>query len=170
MTSGNNAHNGGTADSYIVTVPDGGVLEIRVCAAEVDGAIERWVGVEQGFGYPDRMHHAVRSHRMSISVAGGHEWMEITQSQLKKVAVPANQATKKQVTEAGLSGPLGSDVRDILERFGVTAFGTREEVLGETNKRRFYLAAVFGPDAQHAPAVVHFVSRLVPLYMGVEER
>lgn len=171
QTGGNKNHDGGTADAYIVTIPGGGVMEIRVCSATVDGKTERWVGVEQAFGYPDRMSHAVRSHRMSIYDENSHAWMEISQSQLKKNPVRTNEATRKKVSEDGLSGPLGGvSARDLLGRFGVTSFGTREEVLGDVNKRRFYLAARFGADAHHAPAVVHFISRIVPLYVGVEEQ
>ena len=170
-TIGGKDHNGGVADSYIVTVPGGGVLEIRVFSTDIDGAAERWVGVEQGFGHPERMNHAVRSHRMSISQEGEVEWMEITQSQLKKSGTYENQATRKQVTMEELSAPLGGvTAHQVLEPFGVVALGSRSEVLGDTNRRRNYLAAILGPDSQHAPAIVHFISRLIPLYLGVSEK
>jgi serine/threonine protein kinase len=169
-TIGGKDHNGGIADSYIVTVPGGGVLEIRVFTTFVDGVTERWVGVEQGFGHPDRMNHAVRSHRMSIFSSDGVEWMQVTQSQLKKSGKFENQATKKMVSAAELSAPLGGlSALSVLEPFGVTALKTREEVFGDKTRSRNQLAAVFQHDSIHAPAVVHFISRLIPLYMGVTE-
>lgn len=169
-TIGGKDHNGGVAESYIVTVPGGGVLEIRVFSTDVDGANERWVGVEQGFGHPDRMSHAVRSHRMSIFSSGDVQWMQVTQSQLKKSGKFENQATKKMVSVEGLSAPLGGpSALSVLEPFGVTALGTRGEVFGDKTQSRNQLAAVFGPDSVHAPAVIHFISRLIPLYMNVTE-
>jgi hypothetical protein len=97
--------------------------------------------------------------------------MEITQSQLKKVGTYENQATRKQVTMEELSAPLGGvTAQQVLEPFGVVALGSRSEVLGDTKRRRNYLAAILGPDSQHAPAIIHFISRLIPLYLGVSEK
>jgi serine/threonine protein kinase len=170
-TGGNVDHDGGTAQVYIVTEPEGGVMEVRVCEAMTEEGNARWVGIEQGLGVPERLNHAVRSLRISISeLPESSAWMELSQAQLKLTGTILGQATKKLVNEEKLSSPLSPiKARDLLQQFGASNFGTRAELFGETNNRRNYLAVTFGPDSGHLAAVAHFVSRIMPLYKGLVE-
>ena len=80
----------------------------------------------------------------------------------------ANQATAIKVDEAGFASALGGqDPHEIFKRFGAVGFGTRESVTNETNKRKLYLCVKFADDAQHVPAVAHFLSRIMPLHAGL---
>ena len=139
-TAGNADHDGGSAQVYIVTEPEGGVMEVRVCEAMTEEGNARWVGIEQGLGVPERLNHAVRSLRISISeLPESIAWMELSQAQ------------------------------DLLHQFGASNFGTRAELFGETNNRRNYLAITFSPESTHLAAVAHFVCRIMPLYKGLVE-
>ena len=170
-TGGNVDHDGGAAQVYIVTEPEGGVMEVRVCEAMTEEGNARWVGIEQGLGVPERLNHAVRSLRISISeLSESSAWMELSQAQLKLTGTILGQATKKLVNEEKLSSPLSPiKARDLLHQFGASNFGTRAELFGETNNRRNYLAITFGPESTHLAAVAHFVCRIMPLYKGLVE-
>ena len=48
-------------------------------------------------------------------------------------------------------------------------FGTKQELWGETSKRKNFLAITFPDSSTHLPAIAHFVSRILPLYAGITE-
>jgi serine/threonine protein kinase len=171
LTGGNVSHDGGVAEVYIVTEPEGGVLEVRVCEAMTENGIARWVGVEQGLGVPDRLAHAVRSLRISLyETTDQIPWMEINQAQLKSAGNIVGQAASKLVDEEKLSHPLSPfTARELFSKFGASGFGTREELFEETNNRRRRLAISFGQNSEHLAAVGHFVTRIMPLYKGITE-
>jgi hypothetical protein len=171
LTGGNDAHDGGVAEVYVVTEPEGGVLEVRVYEATTSAGTARWVGIEQSLGEPDRLRHAVRSLRISIYEGDdGSPWMELSQAQLKLTGNILGQATKKLVNESKLSAPLMPiEARELFNRFGASDFGTRAEIMGDTSNRRNYLAVKFGSDSKHLAAIAHFVSRIMPLYKGITD-
>ena len=172
LTGGNLQHDGGKAEVYIVTEPEGGVMEVRVCQALTESGDARWVGIEQGFGVPDRLAHAVRSLRISLYETTDHVfWMEVNQAQLKPAGNIVGQASGKLVSEEKLSEPLVPfTARELFMKFGASGFGTREELFGETNNRRGRLAVAFGQNSEHLAAVGHFVSRIMPLYKGIAQK
>ena len=170
QTTANEPHNGGVAELYHSTDQDGGIIEILVCAATIDERIVKWTATGNGFGYPDRVSHAVRSLRISIEVENGVNLMELTQAQLKASPKHPNQSTKKMVTKEQLSKPIvGSTADQVFQQFGVIGFGTKQELWGETSKRKNYLAITFPDSSTHLPAIAHFVSRILPLYAGITE-
>jgi serine/threonine protein kinase len=171
-TAGNADHDGGTAQVYIVTEPEGGVMEVRVCEAMTEDGQARWVGIEQGLGVPIRLEHAVRSLRISLyETTDNVFWMELNQAQLKLDGNIAGQASGKLVSEEKLSEPLVPfTARELLIKFGASGFGTREKLFGETNNRRGRLAVAFGQNSEHLAAVGHFVSRIMPLYKGLIQK
>jgi hypothetical protein len=171
-TGGNDDHDGGTAQVYIVTEPEGGVMEVRVCEAMTEDGQARWVGVEQGLGVPERLNHAVRALRISLyETTDNVFWMELNQAQLKPVGNIVGQASAKLVSEEKLSEPLVPfTARELFTKFGASGFGTREELFGELNKRRGRLAVAFGQNSDHLAAVGHFVSRIMPLYKGLVQK
>jgi hypothetical protein len=94
--------------------------------------------------------------------------MELSQVRMKPGGKFDNSATAIKVDEAGFALPLGGqDPHEIFNRFGALGFGTRELILNETNKRKLYLCVKFADDAQHVPAVAHFLSRIMPLHAGL---
>ena len=169
-TAANVPHDGGVAEIYHSTDKDGGVIEILVCAAVIDQKIVRWTATGNGFGYPDRLSHAVRSLRISISEDNGINHMELMQAQLKKEPKYPNQSTKKMVNKDQLSSPIvGGNADQVFQLFGAKGFATKSELWGETGGHKNYLAVTFPNSATHLPALAHFVSRILPLYAGITE-
>ena len=169
-SSKNTPHNGGVADVYHSADSDGGIIEILVCTAETADGTERWTATGNGFGYPDRLTHAVRSLRISIDDRNNVHQMELMQAQLKKEPKHLNQATKKMVDKAQLSKPIANgDADQVLRSFGASGFASKSELWGETGGRKNYLAVTFPDSATHIPAVAHFISRILPLYAGITE-
>jgi hypothetical protein len=163
-------HNGGIAETYHSTDVNGGVIEILVCAAVIDQKVARWTATGNGFGYPDRLSHAVRSLRISISEKDGTNFMELVQAQLKKEPKYPNQSMRKMVNKDQLSSPIvGADADQVFKLFGAKGFATKGELWGETGKHKNYLAITFPNSATHLPALAHFVSRILPLYAGITE-
>ena len=169
-SSKNTQHNGGVADVYHSVDSDGGIIEILVCTAATVNGTERWTATGNGFGYPDRLSHAVRSLRISIDDRNGVHHMELMQAQLKKDPKYPNQATKKMVNKAQLSKPIVSGNADqVLRSFGASGFASKSELWGETGGHKNYLAVTFPDSANHIPAVAHFISRILSLYAGFTE-
>jgi serine/threonine protein kinase len=169
-TAANVPHDGGVAEIYQSTDADGGVIEILVCAAVIDQKIVRWTATGNGFGYPDRLSHAVRSLRISISDQNGLSHMELMQAQLKREPKYPNQCTKKMVNKEQLSRPVvGNNAEQVFRQFGAKGFATKSELWGETGGHKNYLAVTFADSATHLPALAHFVSRILPLYAGITE-
>ena len=170
QTAANQPHNGGVAELYHSTDQDGGVIEILVCAAMIDGTTLKWTATGNGFGYPDRVSHAVRSLRISIGIENDFNFMELMQAQLKASPKYPNQSTKKMVNKEQLSKPIvGATAEQVFQQFGVIGFGTKHELWAETGGRRNFLAVTFPNSATHLPAIAHFVSRIIPLYAGITE-
>ena len=169
-SSKNTPHNGGFADVYHSADSDGGIIEILVCTAATADGTERWTATGNGFGYPDRLTHAVRSLRISIDCRNNVNHMELMQAQLKKDPKHPNQATKKMVDKAQLSKPIATgDADQVLRSFGASGFASKSELWGETGGHKNYLAVTFPDSATHIPAVAHFISRILPLYAGISE-
>lgn len=169
-TSKSTPHNGGIAEVYHSIDAEGGVIEILVCSADVNGLTERWTATGNGFGYPDRLSHAVRSLRISIDEKSNFRYMELMQAQLKKSPKYVNQATKKMVNKVQLEAPLnGQDINQIFKAFGASNFGTKQSLWGESNNKRNFLAVTFPESATHVPAIAHFISRILPLYANIKE-
>jgi serine/threonine protein kinase len=163
-------HSGGIAELYHSTDGEGGVIELLVCKAETEDGIARWTSTGNGFGYPDRLSHAVRSLRISINEDDEKCHMELVQAQLKKNPDYPNQSTKKMVDKIQFSKPIvNGDAEKVFASFGSIGFDTKARLWGETNNRRNYLAVTFPTTATHIPALAHFISRIIPLYAGVTE-
>jgi len=169
-TAKNEVHEGGEAEVYIVSEPGGGHFEVYVASALVSGKMEQWIAVSQAVAEPPQMGHAARSLRMSVNeIDGGKKWIELRQARLKKNAKFDNQATRIRATESMLQEALGSEsVRSIFARFGATAFGSREDVIADKSRSRSFLAVVY-EEAPHIPAIAHFLTRIMPLYRGLED-
>jgi hypothetical protein len=160
----------GVAELYHSTDGEGGVIEILVCTADTEAGVARWTSTGNGFGYPDRVSHAVRSLRISISESDNECHMELAQAQLKKQPEHPNQSMKKMVDKVQFSKPIvNGDAGTVFTSFGASGFDTKSKLWGETGNRRNYLAVTFPTTATHVPALAHFISRIIPLYAGVTE-
>jgi serine/threonine protein kinase len=169
-TPANQLHDGGTAIAYHSVDNEGGIIEILVCTAVTTDGIQRWTASGKGFGFPDRISHAVRSLRISITTKQELNHMELSQAQLKLNPKLPNQSAKKMVNSTQLSAPLqGQDAGLLLKSFGAEGFGTKAALWNETGGHKNYLAVTFRDEATHVPAIAHFISRIIPLYAGITE-
>jgi len=170
VTSANQPHDGGTAIVYHSVDNDGGIIEILVCTADTTDGVKRWTATGNGFGFPDRLSHAVRALRISITTNQDVSHMELMQAQLKLNPKYPYQSTKKMVDSTQLSAPLdGRESGLLFKSFGAEGFGTKFALWGETGGHKNYLAVTFRDEATHVPAVAHFISRIIPLYAGITE-
>jgi len=160
------------ATSYRAQVAGQCVLEIQdVSGVDEEGKKFRLLRVDRVLGEVGRLNHAARSLRVSVmETAAGVRFMDAAQARLKRQATYENQASMKKATLEELSAPLnGVNLRSLLEEFGAVGFGTREELFGDTSKRKNFLAVAFGPDSPHLAAIIHLVTRVIPLKAGLTE-
>ena len=61
---------------------------------------------------------------------------------------------------------LGHDLGALFASLGATAYGTREVIMRETNKRRFYLGVTFPETAVDVPVAAYVLTRVLPLMKG----
>jgi len=113
-----------------------------------------------------RMHDMCNRLRMSVyAVDGspGFSWMELSQARLIAETDPI-RTTKKKASEAEImEGAGGIAPRAAFARIGAK-FGTREELLGDTGRRRSYLCALFPIESAAVPAVAFTLSRVLPVW------
>ena len=72
-----------------------------------------------------------------------------------------------QANATEMDGGAGVDVDATLRAFGATGYGTRFDVLGEAGVRRNYLCMTMPEENEDAPAVAHFLTKVLPLTRGV---
>lgn len=160
------------ATCYRAQVAGQCVLEIQdVSGVDEKGTKFRLLRVDRVLGEAGRLNHAARSLRVSVmETPAGVRFMEAAQARLKRQATYENQASMKQATLEELSAPLnGVDLRSLLEEFGAVGLGTRAQLFGDISNRRNFLAVAFGPDAPHLAAIIHLVTRVIPLKAGLTE-
>jgi hypothetical protein len=160
------------ATGYRAQVAGQCVLEILdVSGVDEEGKKFRLLRVDRVLGEVGRLSQAARSLRVSVmETSAGVRFMEAAQARLKRQATYENQASMKKATLEELSAPLnGVNLRSLLEEFGAVGFGTREELFGDTSRRKNFLSVAFGPDAPHLAAIIHLVTRVIPLKAGLTE-
>lgn len=161
-----------SAACYRVQVSNQCVLELQdLSGTDVQGNGFRFLRIDGAIGELGDLSHAVRSLRSSVlESTSGAMFMEVRQAQIKSTGKFDFQASMKTVDLQQLSLPMGDlEVLTLLKEFGAEKFGTRAEIMGETNKRRGNLAVVFGTKAVHLAAVVHLITRVVPLHAGIKQ-
>jgi hypothetical protein len=171
-TGTNKNHAGGSAKLYVVTLPEGGVLEVQVCTAESETGLETWVGGSTGYGLPVQMRKLARSLRMNVNKVSGpgtELFIELGQARINPEAPDGNPTTKWSIGKDDVSLAVGgADVEGLFSLVGVTSYDTRQNAYGETNKRKGNLCVKFNPQNQHVPATAHFVGRVLPLFVGLK--
>lgn len=151
----------GQASPATVTTADGAVLEV----GHVDWSSgERDVRTFSRLTGPAVYDRLTKGCRLGVSRAGEDGlWM----CELGIVSYhPDKQPTVIQAKPEDLEQVLGADVRVQLEEAGASAYGRREDILGDTSRRRNYLAVTFTDVTAPVPFVAYVLTRVLPLMTG----
>ena len=151
----------GLASGASVTTADGAVLEV----GHVDWSSgERDVRTFSRLTGPTVYDRLTKGCRLGVSRAGEDGlWM----CELGIVTYHADkQPTVIQAKPEDLQQVLRGDVADQLKQAGARAFGRREDILGDTGRRRNYLAVTFSDVAAPVPFVAYVLTRVLPLMTG----
>jgi hypothetical protein len=151
----------GQASPARVATADGAVLEV----GHVDWSSgERDVRTFSRLTGPTVYDRLTKGCRLGVSRAGEDGlWM----CELGIVTYhPDKQPTVIQAKPEDLQQVLRGDVKDLLERSGARAYGHREEILGDTGRRRNYLAVTFSDVSAPVPFVAYVLTRVLPLMTG----
>ena len=155
----------GTANAYSITGPDGielvlhdtnwkdGVRGITTFETTGNRAIER---LERALSL------GIRNH-------GSLQFCELRQARITDQGSfkPWSQLFKASPFQ--LNQGAGMNVFEVLKQEGASAIGTKENLLGETNRRRKMLCATFHPSTHMFPSVVYLLTRVIPLSNGFLE-
>jgi hypothetical protein len=150
----------GTARAYSVTIPDGGILEVAATHWESGDRDVRAITRLAGPVAYDRLLKGLRLGITSAPHGGSFCELGITQHHEDK------QPTVVRAQPEDLELMLGQDVGAMFAGLGGNAYGTREVIMGETNKRRFYLAVSFPETAVHVPIAAYVLTRVLPIMKG----
>jgi serine/threonine protein kinase len=161
VTASNAEAGPGSLRVYLVTGPNGEMLEILDHVADTG---ERWVGVGDVFETPLPLSRLRQGLRMGMQPHDEYLMAELRQARINDDRGWSNlyQASADQLDQG-----VGLVVEEILASFGAAAFGTRHDVVADTSTRRNYLCMLIPPDNEHAPAVAHFLTKVMPLARGV---
>ncbi len=155
----------GTANLYVVSGPADIELILQdtewrdatrgITARETRGntAIER---LERGLALGIRRH-------------GSLQFFELRQARITDAGAAKSwsQCFKADMTQ--LNRGAGMNVSKALEEHGAAGIGTKEELLGETNRRKKMLCVTFPESAHMVPCVAYLLSRIIPLATGFSD-
>ena len=113
-----------------------------------------------------RMHDICNRLRMSVSGVESSpalSWMELSQARLVSEDDPIRTTKRKATSAELLEGAGGIPPQRELEKLGAR-FGTREELLGDTGRRRSYLCITFPRSDTVIPAVAFALTRVLPVW------
>ena len=154
-----NGRQSGSAVAASVKVPDGAVLEVGVVAwASGDTDVRTFTRLTGPVIY-DRLTKGVRlgvSHRDEIATC-----------ELGVLSFhPDKQPTVIKASLPDLDQLIGGSVHDALMALGALDVGSREEIYGDTSRRRSYQAVTFPADNSLVPLAAYVVTRVVAMYKG----
>jgi len=125
-----------------------GERDVRALAAEGPKAIRR---LDSG------------SLRLSVyKTPEGLGWIELSVAQIRPGAADRRSNLRKARLDQ-LDLASGVDAVQTLSSAGATKIGSKEDVLGHTDKRRSYLCAVLPWDNALLPATAYVLTRVLPL-------
>ena len=151
----------GVARVYLVRGPAGEMLEIVDRTADTG---ERWVSGGDMFETPMPLSRLRQGLRMSVNKIDGGCMAELRQA---RISNDNGWSNLFQASATEMDGGAGVDVEATLRAFGATGFGTRFDVVGEAGVRRNYLCMTMPEENEDAPAVAHFLTKVLPLTKGV---
>jgi hypothetical protein len=150
----------GSARAYSVSVPDGGLLEIATIYWNSGDRDVRTITRLAGPVAYDRLLKGLRLGIAPAPDGGFFCELGITTHHTDK------QPTVVRAVTEDLEMTLGQDVGAMFASLGATAYGTREDIMGETNKRRFYLGVTFPESAVDVPVAAYVLTRVMPIMKG----
>jgi len=152
----------GTIRVYRAAGPNGENLDIGYFVSECG---ERWVHTLDVYETPLPLKRLEQGLRIGVHPFGSELKAELRQA---RVNGPELWSSAFKATEEEIALGAGGDVRGIVDRFGASKYGTQEDVFGDRSPRRGYVCAVFPPYAEDLPAVLYFLTRVMPLARGVQ--
>lgn len=151
----------GTIRVYRAAGPNGENLDIGYF---ISSCGERWVHTIDVYETPLPLKRLAQGLRIGIHSFGSELKAELRQA---RISGPEMWSSAFKASESEISLGAGGDVREIVKPFGASGYGTQEEVFGDRSPRRGYMCAVFPPYAEDLPAVLYFLTRVMPLAQGV---
>jgi len=139
-----------------VKIPSGGRLELGYM---VWSNGERNVEAVNAVGVSKLIRRLEHGLRLGIHPRGSEDWIELGQARMKG----EDWAGKFKASPAQLNEGAGIGVTRILKNLGATEIGTKEKLLNDDSKRRFYLCAVFGRNSTQVPIAAYMLTRVLPL-------
>ena len=116
-------------------------------------------------GTPEYIRRLKHGLRMSVfhDRATGEDWVELSQAQPKDPEDPKSEwSTRKKATEAQLDKGAGFRLGSRIEQFG-GSFGIREDILGDSGRRRNYYCAAFPSNDHRIPILCYVATRILAL-------
>ena len=147
------------AQIFNAEVPDGGILEITYL---VWSNGERDVRILEARNTSRALRRLEHGLRLGIHTIKHRDWIELGQARMKSPAWAGKfKATRSQLDE-GAKVP----VVEVLEGYGADAIGTKEQLLGDSSKKRGYLCAVFKRSSYEVPVAAYMLTRVLPIING----
>lgn len=158
---GNVERGPGQVGTYLVSGPAGELLEVLQYRAD-DGTL--WVQGGDTFQTPMPLQRIGRALRLGTQLLDEDVMMEL---RMAKITNAEGWSNMYQVSLGELEKATGTDVCDVLGAFGANSVGTRSVLLDDQGPRRNTLCVLGSHQAEHLPAVAHFLTRVLPLGRGV---
>jgi len=152
----------GVANSYLVEGP--GDVELIIHDTKwKDGTRSITTESTNGNLAIERLEHGLS---LGIRAHGNLQFCELRQARITKQGPgkPWSQLFKASIAQ--LNQGAGLKVVKVLEDEGAIGVGTKEAILGETNRRRMMLCATFLEESQIFPSVAYLLTRVIPLCNG----
>lgn len=151
----------------VVVAPEGLILEIVYQRWELPTAgaqAGQVFAVHRGDGSPI-FDDLIGRNRIGIrETKHGTEWLQAEVSYQKE---PGARWGARATGLYELDEILGSSAEALLVQAGALDVGTREELLGETNRNRGQLAALFNAHEPLGPLTLYTLTRVLPIHQSV---
>lgn len=155
-----NGTQSGQAFAANVRVPDGAILEVGITqwlTGEVD--VRTFTRLTGPVIY-DRL---TKGARLGVSEAGGG----VFTCELGVLSFHADrQPTVIKASEKDLDQVIQGSARHSLMNLGALDVGSREDIYGDTSRRRTYQAVTFARGDATVPVAAYVLTRVLPMYRG----
>lgn len=146
----------GEVGVYLVRGPAGQTLEILQYRCD-DGQV--WVEGGDTFQTELPLKRLGQGLRLGTSIDGDQMMIELRIARINDEL----WSNLYKATHDELDAGAGLNVAEVLKQFGGDHIGTREDVVGDSSKRRTYMCVVGKPGSEHLPVIAHFLTRVLPL-------
>jgi len=141
---------------YKITLGTESYLEVAVMTwmnGEQDVRVIKAVNVPESL---ERLKHGLR---IGIHKSGRLRWIELAQARMKS----ANWSTAYRASKSELDQGANLKVVRLLKKAGAVEIGTKEKVLGNSGRKRFYLCSTFKNNSNSVPIVAYVLTRILPI-------